>query len=515
MQLHLFNLTFLKGEKLTMKVTIRKNRLAVTIAALAASGLALASTNSDAKMMAELQAMNQNMQQLQSQVGQLQGQVNTLKTKLKIHTVKAKAVAQSLRAQNKQAPRHFSYFPKGSSVVIAPFTSTPTYSNGHQLIVNAPSILEDEKLLTRSKQAKAEMKERGIKPAYPTLVFSGSLEGVAQYINPYRGHGTSDIDLGTAQLDSFISFSPWVSGFMAMKYDSATNTTSANRVDNSRFYLDKGFITIGNLAKSPFYGSIGQFYVPFGRYSSGMIDLPLTTFIGKSKARAIMFGFKPDGSNRPYAEIFGFKGASKSNGNRVDDFGADAGYDFSVHNVNGEVGVSAINTIADGKGFQSNGRSSGFQGFNSSSTAEDLKHNVPGVDVHGSVNLGSFGLIGEYVTATRRFDSTDLTFKTHGARPSAFNLEGSYSLYAFSHPSSVGLEYGFSREALGLNLPRTRLGAYAEMAIQKYTILTLEYRHDINYGKRDTATGNTLTAYTASDLGRSSNAVIAQLGVYF
>ena len=75
--------------------------------------------------------------------------------------------------------------------------------------------------------------------------------------------------------------------------------TSPRRISNSRVFLDRGFIIIGNFNRSPIYGSLGQMYVPFGRYGSNMISLPLTYFIGKTKARAISVGLAPQKMNSP------------------------------------------------------------------------------------------------------------------------------------------------------------------------------------------------------------------------
>ena len=194
----------------------------------------------------------------------------------------------------------------------------------------------------------------------------------------------------------------------------------------------------------------------------------------------------------------------------------DAGYQFKLKKTTGDFGMGYINNIADSSGLQDNGLGSAYlQGFNTSASTEKLVHNVSGGDIHAVFDLGPFVFITEYVTALQRFSPADLTYNGHGAKPSALNAEATYTFNLFTKPSTFTVNYGFSRQALALNIPRSRYGAAFQMAIFTDTLVTLEYLHNINYGKSDTATGDLLTAYTAADLGKSSNTVTAQIGVYF
>lgn len=513
--------------------------LSIGLAFLAANGaLYAASPDQQAQIANELAAVNKQMAALQQQVKTLQNQVVTLKRKaqqnqtshtqyasntrahsssgIKGSTVKPVANSQPTTASGDHTMPQ-AYLDLQSRVSIAPYTGIPTYFDGSELIVNAPTINEDAKLLRRRSNHILALQQAGYPiPPNPRLVFSGGMQGIAQYTKPYTGGYNSDIDLTQAELDSFGQISHWVQMFMAMTYDNApNNNTSANRVDNSRFYLDRGFITIGNFLKSPVYGSIGQMYVPFGRYSSPMISSPLTEFIGKTRARAISLGYRPDGTT-PYAEAFVFHGAANDNG-RINNVGADTGYKFKFNKFNGDLGVSGIGDIADALGMQGTSSTSGFTGFNSSSTNEHLEHPVPGADIHTVLGYGSFTLITEFVTATHAFSRENMTFNARGAKPSALDSELTYSFNMLSKPSSFTLDYGMTKQALALNLPRERLGASFAMAFLRHTIGTLEYRHDINYSTGTVATGQNeaSSASSATQLGKNDNVVTAQLGVYF
>lgn len=483
----------------------------------------------------KLQHMEKQLAAMQAQVAQLQKQqqVRTVVSKKR----KAKVVANRRTTsplQSSAPAQPYQLLPKGS-VVIAPFTGQPTFYSGGQLIVNAPSVNEDAKLLYRRFLNEQEYLKAGMsKSTKPRLVLSGQVEGQASYAQPYSGRYSSDIDLTGAELDALAEILPWVNGFMAMTYDNNPTTQTAGmignnrRISNSRFYLDKGFITIGNFKKSGFYGSVGQLVVPFGRYSSSMIASPLTSALGKTKARAVTFNFIADPQAHlitPYGHLFIFKGDTKygSHTNAVKNYGADIGSWFGGQQFNGGLGVSYLNNIADSNGMQDNARGAGFMGFERTSGApssETIVHRVGGADLHGNVAYGPFSLLGEYVTAMQQFARTDLTYDGHGARPNALNGEAAYSFRVFSMPSSFAIGYGFSRQALALGIPHQRYIASWALTIMRNTVFTLEGRHDINYGKNKTATGNsgggmTASAITANQLGKTNNAVAARIAVYF
>ncbi|OGT31939.1 MAG: hypothetical protein A3E87_00065 [Gammaproteobacteria bacterium RIFCSPHIGHO2_12_FULL_35_23] len=514
--------------------------LVIALGALSCLSVAYATDSSQAQLANELQSVSQEMQQLQTQVVALQDQVTVLRSKLKQQRTtsvptnqispESKRVVTTNNGSNNETskstqpltPQELKIRQRllsfGTDVVTGPFTSGPTYYNGSDLIVNSPSINEDVTLLRRRADSIIARRKVGLPSApNPRLVLSGALEGIVQYSSSYQGKSTSDINLATSKLDIFAEITNWVNGYMSFAYDDSPPNTSANRIDNSRLFLDKGFITIGNLLSSPVYGSMGQMYLPFGRYSSSMISSPLTQYVGQTKARAIVVGFHPyEGAGKPYAEGFVFRSAANSNPNRINGFGADGGYAFQLAQTTGDIGIGYINNLADAAGFQDNGLGSAYyQGFNQSSTTENLVHNVAGTDIHAVFGWGPLIFITEYVTAIQRYSPADLTYNGHGAKPSALDAEATYSFNLWTKPCTFTLDYGASRQALALNIPRTRYGTAFQVAIVADTLFTIEYLHNINYGKNDTATGDSTTAYTAADLGKSSNTMNAQIGVYF
>jgi hypothetical protein len=409
----------------------------------------------------------------------------------------------------------------GNSVVVAPFTGEVTYNTGSGLVINSSSINEDAKLLFRRQMEHQMLVERGITtPQHPRLVLSGKVVGQASYERPYDGAKSSDINLSSAELDAFAEVTRLVNGFMAFSYEGFAGSTP-RRVSNSNVKLSKGFIVIGDFSKFALYGTIGQIDVPFGRYSTNMIGSPVTKYIGKTKARAIVVGYSPEDRSTPYGRVFLFKGDSKyGNSSMVKQGGLDIGYHYMRGKFLTTIGGSYIMNVADAEGMQNTGYSAGmFTGFNQTSTAtmdyEQLVHRVGGIDFYGKTSFGKYSLLGEFVSSLQRFSGADLTFNGHGAKPKAFNVEGTYSFVIFKHPSSFAIGYGQTDQALALNIPKQRYAASLRSTILDNTTATVSFQHDINYRDTDRATGRGQPAAANNELGSFDNILKAELGVYF
>lgn len=456
----------------------------------------------------KIKKMEQQLSRLQAQVKQIKQNTN--------HSVRVDKSCQPIRSR----------VIFGDSVVTAPYTEQPTYVMDKELVINSPSINTDVKLLYRRKIGQEMLLKRGIVlPQRPRLVLSGKVEAQAKYNRPYQGRRTSDIDLSGAELDIFAEMTSLLNGLITINYDNGS-AGSPRRISNSRVKLDKGFITIGDFRRSAFYGTIGQMYVPFGRYGSNMISSPVTKFVGRTQARAIVVGYDPESNANltfrtpyfsPYIRAFMFKGDSQYGNNKfAKQFGADLGVDVDKGALHSNLGVSYINNMADAEGMQNNGvsNSSYFRGFDGSN-GERLKRRVRGVNFYGTFSYSRMTLLAEYVSALQSFNKADMQFNSHGAKPRAFNAELAY-LFDLSHfPTSVAVGYARTSQALALNLPRQRYSAGIKSTVLQNTTVSLEYFHDKNYNRSDVAEGAGKSASHFSEQGRSNDSVVLQVGVYF
>jgi hypothetical protein len=416
---------------------------------------------------------------------------------------------------------------KSTPVIISPYIGVHSLYDGSHLIINFSSIYEDVRLLRQWQVMHRHIEENDLQPLdHPLLEVSGKVEVLGAWQDRFIGGQTSDFNLDEAELEFSVYINPWVSGLLSVVYDNAPTPVSNTRIGNSNIFLNKGMIVVGNLEQFPVYASMGQMIVPFGRYSSNMISAPLTMRMFRTPARALTIGYRPEMDEGFYATAFAFSGDSRITTNRdVNQFGGDVGfiYDDQENDFDVTVGVSAIRNVADANGMQDTGGAI-FPGFGANDPVtpgganvnrQRLVHMVPGLSAYAAVGLGDFLFIGEYVTALRRFDATDLSFNGHGAKPSGFNLEAAYSFCLAEMQSNFAVGYTHTDQALALNVPRDRISANFSIAPIKHTIVRLEYQHDRAYPSNDVAGGRGQLATMDPNQGESANAVLAQVGIYF
>jgi type II secretory pathway pseudopilin PulG len=493
----------------------------------------------------KLQNLAQQVNQLQDEIKSLKGELKsssnkkTVKSKRKHHTVAVQTVSSTVENQSlNQAPTISNTYvqsypidvdvPGKSFVSTGPYIGIPLIYSGGNLIINSPSINEDVTLLNMRKSIHKRMQALG-RPSendHAHLLLSGMIEAQATYKSPGVGATSSDIDLTGSELDGYIlGPSSWVLGLFTFAYDNASgiNQGSLNnnsRTQNSRVFLNKAFITIGDFSQLPVYGTIGQLYVPFGTYSSNMISSPLTKILGRIKARAVVLGYQQQSTDAFYASAYGFQGDTYVGAtSRVNNGGVNAGYRFVTGKISGDVGVGFVANLADSGGLQNLGSPAPqFGGFGAlGNGSEHIIHRVSALDVHGMLSLGmGIDLLGEYVGALHSFSPADLSANTHGAKPQAVNAEASYTFSAFERPTSVAVGYGKSKDALAIGLPAQRYSVVLNTSWWKDTLQSLEFRHDINYAAGNYASGNgTATTQVTNGSGKSDNAVTAQFDLYF
>jgi hypothetical protein len=428
--------------------------------------------------------------------------------------------------------------PGQSFVSSGPYLGIPLEYSGSNLIINSPSINEDVLLLKMRQNINQRLEALGMKRAENKshLLLSGFIEGQAGWSRRGINPSTTNIDLSAANLDAYIlGPNNWTSGLMEFAFDNDAGANEGSlfhntRALNSRVFINKAFIILGDFSQSPFYTTIGQMYVPFGVYSSTMISSPFTKTIGRTQARAINFGYQQQSSNALFGAVYLFRGDSHGSAtNRVNNGGINVGYRLKTGPFSEVFGAGVIGNIADAQAQQVTGLQSAnmFGGFgatgmcplaNGTGTApcgnERLVHRVPAYDVNAKFSIGStIDILTEYVVASTNFNTNDLTLNSHGARPQALNAEAIYSFEAFNHPTSFGASYQISGDALAFGLPAKRYSLALNTSIWRNTLESLEFHHDIDYGKVVTSSGSKVVGPQGT--GHSGNAIIAQIDLYF
>lgn len=431
-----------------------------------------------------------------------------------------------------------SYFTLGMPVFTSPFLGIRSKFDASDLIVNVSTMNEDLRFLEEQQKLNLVLKEKHMPPLdRPLVEISGDVVGQGFWSSSYQGEASSDVNLTNARFDVFARVSSWAMGYISTDFDNnpldPASEGSGFRLGNSRIFLKRAFLTIGDLDKSPVYFSLGQMYVPFGRYSTSTVTTPDTLALGQTNTRAALLGVSYQGF---FAAGYVFRGDSDTDDDSFDinNWGLNAGYKYRCDPIGVEVGGGYIANLADSNGMQITGnhRRDQFSGFGESHQTEVLVHKVPGMDMHLEFDYGKFGIDTEYIAATRHFAFQDMFYNNHGAKPTAFHIEANYTYTIADRPSSVAIAYEQTTQALALRLPRRSLIGTFNVSIWKNTIESLEYRYDENYHSHDrsggqavaiedtTINGNpveegTLILGGGPRGGGHRNMIVAQIGVYF
>ena len=489
--------------------------VALVVSSVSISSFASANTTLTQQQLIHLvKKLSQQTKNLSRQVTSLKHQVSYLEAHQAVPhhmTSHRRRLKKSVNVNKHHANALEPFYPRGFAITTAPYLGVQTRFNGSNLLVNVSSLGEDVRLLQyryRGLNALRDIHEAP--PSHPFLKFSGKVEGqmIAQRAND--GHYHSDINLSTFELDIMAAMDKWVTGFIALDYDDSP--VNNGRVNNSRLFVEKGFITIGNLEKTHFFFTIGQGYFPFGQYSSALISTPLTMALARVKMRGAEIGYTHPGDYGLTADLFAFRADNLNyfTNNRVAEGGINLSYAFPIKQMDNSIGLSYITNMAESGGMESTGLNS-FTGF-SNNSAVMFMHRVPGIDVRLNSALGKVSFIAEYVAATKRFDPRNLTYNGRGARPTALHVEAGYNFKVFNKPTNLAVGYGVTSDAMALNIPQRRYFAVLNTSWYRDTLEALEFRHDVLYHGADSASGDGITV---SSQGHFLNAMIAQLGIYF
>ena len=407
----------------------------------------------------------------------------------------------------------------GVPVVSSPYLGERPAFDGSDYIVNISSINRDIRLMEQRRRLYRAFDKLDYPwPNLPIVALSGKLEPLVTVGQQYFGPAQGDVTLGANELDIAAALNDKVEGYMGIAYDASPPSWSGQRIANSSFNLNMGFVNIGNLDESPFYFTAGQIYIPFGRFSTAMVSPSLPLLLSRTKARPFILGYKSQHNNGPFATGYVFSGDTTLVSSTVG--GVNLGYTFNGHYLGGEVGVSYISSLNNAGGMQRTGSYPGttFGGFGSLTNGSEMVEKIPGIGGHASISMASFNITAEWVSATKAFRVEDLSYNAAGAQPSAMQVEAGVTFPSFGKPASVAFSYQSTQQSLALNLAKQRLNAVYNISYWKDTVESLEYRHDIDYNQSQFANGAAPVGSANQNTvgsGKSSDTVLIQLGVYF
>lgn len=417
------------------------------------------------------------------------------------------------------ANKHVLTYIAGTPVVSSPYLGSRPAFDGSDYIVNISSINRDIRLMQQRRSLGRAYAKLGYKPPErPILALSGAVVPMGTIGQPYFGPTRADWNLGMDELDLAAIINTKVEAYMALAYNAAPPAGGGPRVTNSNLSLNMGFINIGDLDQSPFYLTAGQLYAPFGRFSTSMISPTLPLLLTRIKARPFILGYKSVKDTGLFAAIYGYRGDTTLGSTGVG--GVNVGYIIDAFHTTSEIGFSFVSSLDDAGGMQNSGAQSGttFGGFGSPTNGSENVHKIPAIGAHYAISFDRYNITLEWVSSTRRFYESDLSFNGLGAQPQALQAEGGVTFVSFKKPSSVAASYQWSKDALALNLPHQRINAVYNISIWKDTVESLEYRHDIDYGTNQYANGAApvgVVNETTYGTGGTADTVMLQIGIYF
>ena len=417
------------------------------------------------------------------------------------------------------ANNHVLTYIAGTPVISSPYLGSRPAFDGSDYIVNISSINRDVRLMQQRRSLERAYAKMGYPlPNRPILALSGAVIPMGTIGQPYFGNSRADWNLGSDELDLAAILNDKVEAYMALAYNASPPNGGGPRVSNSSLNLNMGFVNIGDLDEYPYYVTAGQLYAPFGRYSTSMISATLPMMIARIKARPFILGYKSQTDSGPFAAIYGYRGDTTLGSSGVG--GVNLGYITDVFRATSEIGVSFVSALNDAGGMQTTGSPNGpnFGGFGSPTHGSENVHKIPGIGTHLTLSFDRYNITTEWVSSTKPFYASDLSFDGQGARPQAVQVEGGITFISFERPSSLAAAWQWSSEALALNIPRQRINAVYNISIWKDTVESLEYRHDIDYGANHFANGSapvgTVNQNTLGT-GGTADTVMLQIGIYF
>ena len=293
--------------------------------------------------------------------------------------------------------------------------------------------------------------------------------------------------------------------FGAAEY-SAAYSNNVNGATGNNFQIEQAFATIANFNVTPVFLQGGKFFQDFSRYEIHPITRSMTQVMSETLASALRLGFIAEGFNGS-AYVFnspiGKIGSSASS--NATNYGLSLGYDVNDQQFGWDLGAGYLYNMmgVNDTAYSVDNFTGG--GYNSRAGAAAL---------YGDVNSGPFMVALRYTQAIQRFNRLDLTKNgradlaagspilgsgtqivpaagTTGAKPWAAGIQAGYGFDAWGKSQNVYLGYQTSREAAGLNLPKSRWQVGYGVSFVYDTTLTAEWDHDRMFSAGNGGSGNT------------------------
>lgn len=400
----------------------------------------------------------------------------------------------------------------GLPVINSVYLNKQPEFDGSDLIVN----MSENGLYLNLMEQRATIAPLNSDNHYPIVMLSGEVQPVMVYQQSSQS-STARMAIYSAIFDISTIINPWVESFFsfmsgASSYSSLANADDLSMPSNLSITVDNAFINIGNLNKTPFYLVAGQAYLPFGQYNTNMVTWSMLSAMAQTRQPTVIAGYSQGVQNGFSGALFAYNSEVTQGNNGAG--GGNLTYQWGNDAISGNLSGSVISNIGDSGGMQNTGASDGtFPGFGENANTEAFNP-VPGYDFNGTLNIGSYSFLAEYASAAVPFSSSALSYNGEGAKPSSGNIEAAQTFKWLHKPATVAIGYGWTSQALALDLAQQRFSAVLNVSWWRDTVESLEFRHDINYSSSDYASG---LGAEISNTGAntSTNTLTGSIALYF
>lgn len=311
----------------------------------------------------------------------------------------------------------------------------------------------------------------------------------------YLGPGKDGFVLALAELSADISFNRWVNGRV-----SVIKTDDINRTDNKfKAEVDEAYLAVGNFEDSPYYVSIGRYYLPFGVYRHHTITSTVTKDLSEINGNAIGVGFE---KKLFYGSVYAYTRDGNVNRKAAtvypvsENFGAEFGLAKAYKHWGYHLYAGYLNNLATVASI--------------SSLQLTNVNEVSALALHAEYYIDRYGVTLDYTTALNHFNTNGITFDGSGARPNALSMQLFYHFVMLQRASTIAVGYQSTNNALAIFLPKWRYTATYSIQLTRPVELILQYEHSRDYRSTNsggftgpegaetvTGTGGNINTYTA------------------
>ncbi len=264
-------------------------------------------------------------------------------------------------------------------------------------------------------------------------------------VNNQIGDTVTEAGIHSAQLSFLANMGSWVSAYGELLYDpqQSFGTGTITDLNRNQIQLRKGYVTIGNLDQSPFYLTVGKMATPFALTDT------VNPFSASSSWHAFgglaygaLLGYSKDGLNISAELVQGGAQLRAANvpvngtsvPSQLNNYVVDANYTFNLGDNNNQAMIGA--SYERGSAYC---QSYPVIHFNPCAEAN------PAWAVYGTLDLGKFSFIGEYIQTTDvwpgTYNPTPPLDIYPASKVTSFTLGGKYGTTINDKRTDLSLEF--------------------------------------------------------------------------